>query len=45
MKLYVKIPGGGELIFERKSSDGEWIVYLVAVLCIAAIFWAVWALR
>ena len=45
MKLYVKIPGGGELIFERKSSDGEWIVYLVAVLCIAAILWAVWAFR
>ena len=45
MKFHLKIPGGGEFRFERKSGDDDTLLNLALLLLMLLPFWAVWALR
>lgn len=45
MKIYIKLPGEGEIRFERESGSGEGLAALVLLASIAFLFGVIWILR
>lgn len=45
MKIHIKLPGGGEINFQKEPIDGFWLVPVFAGLSLVGLFWLMWVLR